>query len=78
VVFLSLVSYALYLTHLPLRSLLLPLADGASMSVAIALYLLWWALAIGLAWSVHRWWERPLMRLRERIGRRLAVSAPSA
>lgn len=78
VVFLSLVSYALYLTHLPLRSLLLPLADGASATAAVVVYALWWTASIALAWAVHRWWERPFMRLRERIGRRLAVSVPSA
>jgi peptidoglycan/LPS O-acetylase OafA/YrhL len=78
VVFLSLVSYALYLVHLPLRSLLLPMADGASAADALLLYVLWWVSALGLAWAVHRWWERPFMRLRERVSGRLAVSAPSA
>ncbi|MBL7964282.1 MAG: acyltransferase [Flavobacteriales bacterium] len=78
VVFLSLVSYALYLTHLPLRSLFLPMTDGVAAGGALLVYVLWWASAIVLAWAVHRWWERPFMALRERFSRRLAVSAPSA
>jgi peptidoglycan/LPS O-acetylase OafA/YrhL len=78
VVFLSLVSYALYLTHLPLRSLFLSWASGVSATGALMLYALWWASAIAFAWAVHRWWERPFMQLREWVSRRLAVSAPSA
>jgi peptidoglycan/LPS O-acetylase OafA/YrhL len=78
VVFLSLVSYALYLAHLPLRSLLLPMADGASAAEALLLCVLCWVSAVVLAWAVHRWWERPFMRLRERVSGELAVSAPSA
>jgi len=78
VVFLSLVSYALYLVHLPLRSLLLPWVDGASASVALAIYLCWWAASLALAHLVHRWWERPFMAVREAISRQLGLSGPSA
>ncbi len=78
VVFLSKVSYALYLVHLPVRHLYLPLMEGRSMPATIALYVLYWALCLALSWLVFRYWERPFMALRDRLGTRLLRATPSS
>jgi peptidoglycan/LPS O-acetylase OafA/YrhL len=78
VVFLSKVSYALYLVHLPVRHLYLPLMDGRSMPATVLLYALYWALCLGLSWLVFRYWERPFMALRDQIGKRLLPATPSS
>lgn len=78
VVLLSKVSYALYLVHLPVRHLYLPLMEGRSMPATIVLYVLYWALCLALSWLVFRYWERPFMALRERLGKRLVPATPSS
>ena len=78
VVFLSKVSYALYLVHLPVRHLYLPLMDGRSMPATVALYVVYWVLCLALSWLVFRYWERPFMALRERLGKRLVPATPSS
>lgn len=78
VVVLSKVSYALYLVHLPVRHLYLPLMEGRSMQATIALYVLYWVVCLALSWLVFRYWERPFMALRERLGERLVPPTPSS
>jgi peptidoglycan/LPS O-acetylase OafA/YrhL len=78
VVGLSLISYALYLVHMPLRHLLHPLALGAGMAGAMAVYAGWWLACVLLATVVYRAWELPFLRMRDRLGRRIGVSGPSA
>lgn len=69
--FLSRISYALYLVHMPLRALYLDLMPGKSMEATLALYVGYWALSILLAAVVYRYWERPFIAMRDGISRRI-------
>ena len=77
VVFMSRISYALYLVHMPVRDLYDHLYPGRSLPVAIALFVGYWAIAITLAAVVYRFWETPFMNMRDRLGSRLGVKAIS-
>jgi peptidoglycan/LPS O-acetylase OafA/YrhL len=77
--FLSRISYALYLVHQPLRYLFNRYVFGTPHDAGVASVALYWALSIMLAWLVYRWWERPFMALRDRMGRWLAgLSLPGS
>jgi peptidoglycan/LPS O-acetylase OafA/YrhL len=78
VVGLSVISYALYLVHMPLRHLFMPLVTNASAGAASAVYVAWWLAGIVVATVVYRYWERPFLDLRDRLGRRIGVSGPFA
>ncbi|MBP6312911.1 MAG: acyltransferase [Flavobacteriales bacterium] len=69
--FLSRISYALYLVHLPLRYFFLDAAEGLSMAGTVLLYAGFWATSILAAAAVYRWFELPFMRLRGKISERL-------
>jgi peptidoglycan/LPS O-acetylase OafA/YrhL len=75
IVFLSRISYALYLVHMPLRYPFLRAVEGSSPSRAVGLYVLYLALAVVLSAAVYRWYERPFMGLREKYSRRLVSSS---
>lgn len=75
VAFLSRISYALYLVHLPVRHVFLLWTEGRSPTATIALYAAYITVCIGLAAAVYRWYERPLMALRDPITRRLRPSS---
>lgn len=75
VAFLSRISYALYLVHMPLRYPFLRAAEGSSPSGAAGLYMLYIALAVVIAAAVYRWYERPFMDLRERYSKRVVSSS---
>jgi len=70
--FVAAISYSLYLTQNPVVLLLsvpqpdpnvpLPWEHTWSWSLTV------WVLAIGSAWVVHRWFEKPMMDLRDRHG----------
>lgn len=75
VVFISLVSYALYLVHQPLRATYAWLYEGCGAVQGISLYLLFWVLSLVLSWLVYRFWERPFMAWREPLSRRLIPSS---
>lgn len=79
-VFISLVSYALYLVHQPVRALYGRLYWDRSPGEGILLWLGYWAMCIILSWLVYRFWERRFMAMRDRIGRRIvrAAKAPSS
>lgn len=79
VVFMSRVSYALYLVHMPVRDLFERFYAGASLPTAIALFVGYWATSITIAWLVYTGYERYFMSLRDRLGARLgsAVSPSS-
>ena len=64
VVFLSTISYALYLVHLPLRYFFLDAAEGISVFATGLLYAAFWATSIFAAAAIYRWYELPFMRLR--------------
>jgi peptidoglycan/LPS O-acetylase OafA/YrhL len=66
---LSLITYALYLVHLPMLYLwghLVP--DPVAWKCALH-YALFIASALALATLVYRYWERPFMRMRDPLGR---------
>ena len=75
VVYVSRVSYALYLTHLPLRYLLIGSFEGLSWSATVLLYLAWWAACFSIAGLVLHFYEQPILdrRDRSRIGPRASV-----
>lgn len=75
VVFLSLISYALFLVHLPLRSALEPFYDPALPVSGWAQIALYWLLCGALAWLVYRFWEKPFMDMRDGLGARLLGSS---
>lgn len=67
VVFLSRISFALYLVHVPVRSLLLPHMPGLSREVTVLVYVAYWIVCLALSGLVLRYWERPFMVLRDRL-----------
>lgn len=71
VAFLSTVSYALYLVHTPVRSIMMPLMDGRSLEMAVLLYAAYWIICIAISALVQRYWERPFMALRDGLSDRL-------
>ena len=73
---LSLVTYALYLVHLPLLYLFGSLVPDPVAWVCAAHYALFLATALALAALTHHFWERPFMRLRNPLGRWLAARWP--
>jgi len=66
VIFISKVSYAWYLVHMPLRYPWQRLMDGQDEGMTIVLYIAYWVVGIALSMLVFRFWERPWMDLRER------------
>ncbi|HRD52195.1 MAG TPA: hypothetical protein PKY96_06060, partial [Flavobacteriales bacterium] len=71
ITFISLVSYALYLVHQPVRYLFnrwFALEQEAGLLLLLVLY---WAVCIALSWLVWRFWERRFMALRDGISKRV-------
>ena len=66
VTWLSQVSYALFLVHMPLRALLEPYYDPSAGFGWLQLTG-YWIVATMLAWLIQRYYERPMMDLRERV-----------
>ncbi|MFN3874424.1 MAG: hypothetical protein ACK4L7_00745, partial [Flavobacteriales bacterium] len=73
IAFISLVSYALYLVHQPVRGFFNRIWAGADRPEGLLLVAAYWAVCIALSWLVHRFWERRFMAIRDGIGRRLGV-----
>ena len=71
VVFLSRISYALYLVHMPVRHLYMELMVGRSPAVSVILYAGYWVLCLVISVLVYRYWERPFMALRGPLSMRL-------
>ncbi len=71
VAFMSRISYALYLVHMPIRAVYLKLMPGMSVGVSLLLYVGYWALSIALAALVYHYWERPFMALRDGFSERI-------
>jgi peptidoglycan/LPS O-acetylase OafA/YrhL len=69
--FLSRISYALYLVHMPVRHLYMELMIGRSAGASVLLYVGYWVLCLLISVLVHRYWERPWMALREPLSQRL-------
>lgn len=71
VTFLSRVSYALYLTHMPLRNFFLVWVEDRSLPVTVMLYAAYFLVSIAAAALVYRFWERPFMDRRDAFSKRL-------
>lgn len=71
ITWLSRISYALYLVHMPVRQLYQDLVIGASLEATILLYVGYWVLCIALSALVYTYWERPFMALRDGLSRRM-------
>lgn len=69
--FMSRISYALYLVHMPIRSLYLDLMPGRSVEVSLLLYVGYWAISIALAAVVYHYWEKPFMAMRDGLSARI-------
>lgn len=67
---LSLLSYALFLVHKPLRMILEHFFNSCAPFEDWSRLLGYWALCLMLAWLVYRYFEKPMMDLRERFARR--------
>lgn len=70
---LSLITYALYLVHLPMLYLLGKFVPDPSAGKCAMHYALFIASCITMATLIYRYWERPFMRLRDPFGRWLAL-----
>lgn len=71
ITFLSHVSYALYLTHMPLRNFFLVWVEDRSLPVTLLLYVGFYVLSIVAAALVYRFWEKPFMDRRDALSERL-------
>ena len=74
IVFLSRISYALYLVHLPVRHLYEGLLVGSSKGSTVLLYGGYWMICLLLATGVYLYWERPFMALRKGLSQKLLPS----
>lgn len=70
--YLSLITYALYLVHLPLLYLAGDLVPDPVAWICAAQYALFLAVALLLSTLIYHFWERPFMRLRNPLGHWLA------
>lgn len=73
--FISIISYSMYLTnHMIVQRALMPRLLGIlhigqpqnAVHSAIAL-ILFWSVTILISWALYRFWERPVLRLRDRL-----------
>lgn len=78
IVFVSIVSYALYLVHWPMRYLLNPVYARSTPREDLLIFLGYVVLCFFVSWCVYRFWEKPFMDLREKLGIRLGVKAVSS
>jgi peptidoglycan/LPS O-acetylase OafA/YrhL len=79
ITFISVTSYSLYLVHLTLMQqvVLPPLFEAVATKVCWtcgtnpwAQYVMYWVLSILLSWLLYRFFEKPAMELRDRLGTR--------
>ncbi|HRH38224.1 MAG TPA: acyltransferase [Flavobacteriales bacterium] len=75
IAFVSSISYALYLVHQPVRYFWNPWFAAAEPAQGVLLWIAYWVACIAIAWLVHRFWEKPFMLLRDRLGRRVLGTA---
>jgi len=70
ITFISKISYSMYLVHYSL--IFIPFFSKlqlSSRSAIIGLYILYWLLVIGLSALLYKFYEHPIMRLRDKISR---------
>jgi peptidoglycan/LPS O-acetylase OafA/YrhL len=75
VVFTSLISYALYLVHQPVRAMFNRLWHGADRPEGLLLLALYWITCFAISWLVYRFWEKRFMDMRAGVSGRLGVDA---
>ena len=63
--FLSLISYSIYLSHLPIAYLTHSWYKGTSAGETILLYALYWAMVIITSFLIYRFFEKPITALRD-------------
>lgn len=69
---LSLVSYSIYLTHLSIiQFFLIRYLPMQTLVQAMGGYILYWVLCLVLAYPLYRWYEVPVMNLRDRLSGRV-------
>lgn len=65
--FLSLISYSIYLSHLPIAYLTHSWYEGTSASETMLLYAGYWVIVIASSYLIYTYFERPITSLRDRI-----------
>lgn len=65
--FLSLISYSIYLSHLPIAYLTHSWYEGSTATETIFLYASYWAMVILTSYLIYTFFERPITNLRDRI-----------
>lgn len=70
VTLLSRLSYAIFFVHLPVRALLLSYYEPSDPFIGGLQLLFYCVLCIALAWPIYRYYEKPMMEIRERFKRR--------
>jgi len=64
--FISKISYSMYLIHVPLVQITSGIFTFSSRSEAILIYIIFWITLLILSYCIYRFYERPLMDLRNR------------
>lgn len=64
--FISKISYSMYLVHLPLLQVISKTITFSGLFETVVVYLLFWLLTIVLSYMVYRFYETPIMNLRDR------------
>jgi len=65
--FLSLISYSIYLSHLPIAYLTQSWYEGTSAGETLLLYAAYWAMVIVSSYLIYTYFERPITNLRDRL-----------
>lgn len=66
--FLSLISYSIYLSHLPIAYLTHSWYEGTTAGETVLLYAGYWAMVIVSSYLIYTFFERPITNLRDRLG----------
>lgn len=64
--FIALISYSVYLWHLPIAYLMTSWFVGQTLIITLLLYVAYWSLVIVLSYLTYRYFEKPLTNLRDR------------
>ncbi|MCX5515967.1 hypothetical protein C3941_04970 [Kaistia algarum] len=77
----SRLSYSMYLVNLTLvQGVLMPMLFGptAEASPPLLRYFVYWAMTIGISWALYRFWEFPMMNLRDRFPEPVVHDTPGS
>jgi peptidoglycan/LPS O-acetylase OafA/YrhL len=75
----GLFSYSLYLLHMPLQQLRFPISNalGGAEVIKGIIFLVFFALILGVSWCSYQWIERPSARCGKWISNRMDPAAPN-